>query len=328
MSKSTAGEPRLASVASWAVLVASFGLSAATWVALANLAGFTGSISVLGASLALAWLMPVCVDGYVVVALTLWMAPVPAKVARFARTNTYVAASIGVAAQSAYHALLIWSSTGIAWRAVMAAVVGAIPPAVAGLAVHMRALVRRESGRRSTVVEREPERVRTVVEKLPEPVPIVPPVVAPIDPPPLVADWTAPFAATVPAEVPAPAPAVRPAVISFVEPPEIPLELALDGDGDVSTEMAIDPVHDEEAPEPGGSPSASARPAVRRRPAEETRRLASALLAGDPTLTRQDVADALGITVRRLRDVLTGEGKLAAPERVNGRVPDLETVTR
>ncbi|MET9313652.1 hypothetical protein ABZX12_17675 [Kribbella sp. NPDC003505] len=31
------------------------------------------------------------------------------------------------------------------WQPVLAAVVGALPPAVAGLAVHMRALIRRES---------------------------------------------------------------------------------------------------------------------------------------------------------------------------------------
>lgn len=140
------GEPRLSAAASWAVLAASFGLSASTWIALARLAGFTDSVSVAGVvTVALAWLMPVCVDGYVVVALVLWMAPVPARVARFARANTYGAAGVGVAAQSAYHALSVWSSTGVLWRAVLAAVVGAIPPAVAALAVHMRALIRRES---------------------------------------------------------------------------------------------------------------------------------------------------------------------------------------
>lgn len=136
------GEPRLAAAASWAVLAASFGLSAATWVALAQMAGFTGHILVVP----LAWLMPVAVDGYVVVALVVWMSPVPAKVARFARTNTYCAASVGVVAQSAFHALTVWSQTATAWRAALAAVVGALPPAVAALAVHMRALLRRENG--------------------------------------------------------------------------------------------------------------------------------------------------------------------------------------
>jgi hypothetical protein len=143
------GEPRLASVASWAVLVASFGLSASTWIALARLAGFTNTLSVpgFGVTLAMAWLMPVAVDGYVVVALVLWMAPVPAKVAAFARKNTYGAAGIGIAAQSAYHLLFTLSTTNQAWRVVLAAIVGALPPAVAGLAVHMRALIRRESSK-------------------------------------------------------------------------------------------------------------------------------------------------------------------------------------
>ena len=141
------GEPRLASVASWAVLAASFGLSASTWIALARLAGFTDTLTVpvLGATVAMAWLMPIAVDGYVVVALVLWMAPVPPRVAAFARKNTYGAAGIGIAAQSAYHLLSTLSVTDEAWRVVLAAIVGAQPPAVAGLAVHMRALIRRES---------------------------------------------------------------------------------------------------------------------------------------------------------------------------------------
>jgi hypothetical protein len=148
------GEPRLASVASWAVLVASFGLSASTWIALARLAGFTDTLTVpvLGATLAMAWLMPIAVDGYVTVALVLWMAPVPAKVAAFARKNTYGAAGIGIAAQSAYHLLFTLSTTDEAWRVVLAAIVGALPPAVAGLAVHTRALIRRESSITATPV--------------------------------------------------------------------------------------------------------------------------------------------------------------------------------
>ncbi|WP_433311246.1 hypothetical protein ACQP0U_24500 [Micromonospora sp. CA-269861] len=147
-----AGEPRLASIASWAVLAASFGLSASTWIALAELAGFTARITIPGTSvsLALAWLMPIAVDGYVVVALVLWMAPVPARVAAFAKKNTYGAAGIGIAAQSAYHLLDTMSTNVEPWRVVLAAIVGALPPAVAGLAVHMRALLRRESGRTLT----------------------------------------------------------------------------------------------------------------------------------------------------------------------------------
>ncbi len=144
------GEPRLASVASWAVLTASFGLSASTWIALARLAGFTNTMPAFGVRLAMAWLMPIAVDGYVVVALVLWMAPVPPRVARFAKRNTYGAAGTGVAAQSAYHLLFTLSTTDQAWRVVLAAIVGAIPPAVAALAVHMRALIRRESNTSNT----------------------------------------------------------------------------------------------------------------------------------------------------------------------------------
>lgn len=149
------GEPLLASVSSWAVLLAGFGLSAATWIALAELAGFTGHatlsagpfLSGVTVTLYLAWLMPIAIDGYVVTALVLWMAPVKAEIAAFARKNTYAAAGAGVVAQSAYHALSTWAGTGVLWRAILAAAVGAMPPAVCALAVHMRALVRRHSGR-------------------------------------------------------------------------------------------------------------------------------------------------------------------------------------
>src|SRR5947208_12971026 len=135
VSASRTGEPRLASVASWAVLTASFGLSASTWIALARLAGFTNTLSVpgFGVRLAMAWLMPIAVDGYVVVALVLWMAPVPSKVARFAKRNTYGAAGIGIAAQSAYHLLFTLSTTNQLWRVILAAVVAPLPPAVAAL---------------------------------------------------------------------------------------------------------------------------------------------------------------------------------------------------
>jgi hypothetical protein len=72
-------------------------------------------------------------------------------VARFAKRNTYGAAGIGIVAQSAYHLLLALSTTHQAWRVVLAAIVGALPPAVAALAVHMRALIRRESSKPTTV---------------------------------------------------------------------------------------------------------------------------------------------------------------------------------
>jgi hypothetical protein len=144
------GEPWLASAASWAVLTASFGLSASTWIDLGLLAGFTAHLTIGHLTLRMAWLLPVAVDGYVVVALVLWMAPVPATVARFAKRNTYGAASIGIAAQSAYHLLFTLSVTDQGWRVALAAVVGALPPAVAALAVHMRALIRRESTNHTT----------------------------------------------------------------------------------------------------------------------------------------------------------------------------------
>jgi outer membrane biosynthesis protein TonB len=203
------GEPLLASLASWAVLAASFGLSASTWIALAVLAGFTAHLSVPGVlTLRLAWLMPVAVDGYVVVALVLWMAPVPARVASFARKNTYLAATIGIAAQSAYHLLFTLSTTTELWRVVLAAVVGALPPAVAALAVHMRALIRRESTTGtvttapSVTVQPQPSTVETTTVHI-EPVNPAAPIAATVVEPAEQVDATAPTPA--PAPVPTPA---------------------------------------------------------------------------------------------------------------------------
>jgi hypothetical protein len=183
------GEPRLASIASWIVLTASFGLSFSTWVALGVLAGFTATAVIADVTIQLAWLLPVAVDGYVVVALVLWMAPVPPAVARFARTNTYAAALTGIAVQSAYHALMVWTGTSVIWRSVLAAVVGALPPAVAALAVHMRALIRRESSVAAPVAAPVPAAV---------PAPVAVPAPAPA------------AVVRVPAPVPAPAPAPHP----------------------------------------------------------------------------------------------------------------------
>jgi hypothetical protein len=171
------GEPRLAAVASWAVLFASFALSASTWIAMAVLAGFTdtATLPLIDVTLRVAWLMPVAVDGYVVVALVLWMSPVPVRVAEFAKKNTYGAAGIGIVAQSAYHLLATLSATDQPWRVVLAATVGALPPAVAALAVHMRALIRRETDRTTTGCATTP-----TVPARTAPAPITPPAPAPI----------------------------------------------------------------------------------------------------------------------------------------------------
>lgn len=130
-------------VASWAALVASFALSFATWVSLAELAGFNGSVEVSGVTLRLSWAMAIAVDGYVVSALVTWMAPVSDEIARFAKANTYAGAAVGVLAQSAYHGLSVQHGPSEGWKPYLAAVVGALPPLAAGLSVHLRALVRR-----------------------------------------------------------------------------------------------------------------------------------------------------------------------------------------
>ncbi len=209
-----AGEPFLAAVASWAVLIASFALSASTWIAMAVLAGFTGGLHVpfTGVTLHVSWLMPVAVDGYVVVALVLWMSPVPATVAAFAKKNTYGAAGIGIAAQSAYHLLITQSETHQSWRVALAAIVGALPPAVAAVAVHMRALIRRETDRTPVTASGTPTATALSVSA-PAPTPITVP--APTVPALATPSITAPQPADTPkppqepAPMPEPAPATR-----------------------------------------------------------------------------------------------------------------------
>lgn len=141
---------RLVGLAMWMVISASFGLSAQTWIEIARMAGFGQHADPFGLGhdgLQLAWLMPMVVDGYVVVALLLWMSNVSDDIAAFARKNTYAAAGFGVVAQSVFHAATIASAAGHRWWTVsMAAVVGAIPPGFAALAVHMRVLVARHAG--------------------------------------------------------------------------------------------------------------------------------------------------------------------------------------
>jgi hypothetical protein len=97
-------ESRLGITASWVSLLGSFVLSFATWVALGQLTGYGK----------LAFCLALCVDGYIVSALVTWMAPVSDKIATVAKVNTWIAAVIGVTAQSAYHGLTIWTQTGIA----------------------------------------------------------------------------------------------------------------------------------------------------------------------------------------------------------------------
>ncbi|HEY0002227.1 MAG TPA: hypothetical protein VGB74_17390 [Actinoplanes sp.] len=210
------GEPKLAAIASWAVLAASFALSASTWIAMAVLAGFTAAATLpaIDVTLKVAWLMPVAIDGYVVVALVLWMSPVPATVAEFAKKNTYGAAGIGIVAQSAYHLLAIQSETNELWRVVLAAFVGALPPAVAALAVHMRALIRRETDR--TAADASGTAPATT------PVHTTPPVPTPAPTPITVPAPTLPAVSTPSITAPRPADTAKPTEAPALTPESVP----------------------------------------------------------------------------------------------------------
>ena len=60
-------------------------------------------------------------------------------------------------------------------------------------------------------------------------------------------------------------------------------------------------------------------PTAKRRPPQETRRLAQELLAANPTPTKAEVAAALGITPRRLRDVLSAPHNPQQRQPATGR---------
>jgi hypothetical protein len=127
----------VSTLACWVAILASFVLSFSTWLALGTLAGF-GLLAVA---------MPFCVDGYIVTSLTTWLTPgVSERLARFAQGNLYSVGLVGVAAQAGYHGWLAFPEGATGWpgRSVLATAVGALPMAIATLAVHIRARAARE----------------------------------------------------------------------------------------------------------------------------------------------------------------------------------------
>lgn len=174
--------------ASWLSLGGSFVLSFATWVALAELAGFSDTLTLpmIGVTLYLSFAMPLCVDGFVVMALVTWMAPVSQPVADFAKRCTYGAAGIGVVTQSAYHGAITWQTSRDVLKVVLAAGVGLLPPLLAAGAVHLRALVRRAALDRAAEAARvsldRSESDRVTAPTTETVAPVAPVVVAPVAP--------------------------------------------------------------------------------------------------------------------------------------------------
>lgn len=181
-------ESRVAEVASWVTLVASFVLSFTTWWALGGVGGYDVQLA-SGYTIYLSWALALCVDGYIVTALVTWLSPVSERVAKFARWNMYGAAGIGVVAQSAFHAASVWDATHTGWKATLAGGVGALPPLFAALSVHLRVMVMHATRQQPTPVvevptphvpaEQAPAAVSTpaphpVVSTPPRPLPIPP----------------------------------------------------------------------------------------------------------------------------------------------------------
>lgn len=127
-------ESEVAVISSWICIVASFVLSFITWVALGDIGGYG----------LLRFVMPLVVDSYIVCCIVTWLSPISDRVARFAFWNMYAAAGIGVVAQSAYHCASVWESGHSTWKALLALLLGAIPPAFAFAGVHIRGMSRRD----------------------------------------------------------------------------------------------------------------------------------------------------------------------------------------
>lgn len=274
------GEPRLGMFASWAVLAASFALSASTWINLARVAGFNEKFQLAdGFKASLAWFMPVAVDGYVVVALVLWMSPVPAAVAEFAKKNTYAAAGFGIAAQAAYHSLTAWSTPNVqVWQVIMAAIVGCLPPAVAGLAVHMRALIRREAGGQASTCAAGSVQAPAAVQSVQ---------VSAVQPPPCTA--TSGVQAALTSTVQAAADSVQPRQPVQSTPPRVqaaPIATAPTEQKSAPTVQAPAPTPKPAAkPTPAAVQTANIRPATPTNPAMQT--------GAVPTI--EELADALAL---------------------------------
>ncbi len=133
-------EPPLAKRASWVSILCSFVLSASTWVALAELAGFTGTLTIGDMTLRTSWAMIGVVDAYVIGGLVLWTFTTNRELASFAKKNTYAAALVGVAAQAVYHGWQAGARGAAVIVVVLAVVIGAIPPLFAAVGIHMRAI--------------------------------------------------------------------------------------------------------------------------------------------------------------------------------------------
>lgn len=149
-------------------ILASFVLSFSTWLALGLLAGF-GTLAVA---------LPFCVDGYVVTALTTWLLPGTSDhLARLAKANLYGIGLASVISQAGYHGWLV--GAGSPGKAVLAVVVGALPPAVAVAAVHLRARDVRELASETATTDGTglavpPQPARPVLPTTAAPTPIAP----------------------------------------------------------------------------------------------------------------------------------------------------------
>ncbi|MGH8572185.1 MAG: hypothetical protein ACREX8_06370, partial [Gammaproteobacteria bacterium] len=118
-----------------AAISGSFVLSFGTWLAVGVLAGF-GVLAVA---------MPLCVDGYVMTALTAWLSPVSERLAKVAGRNLYAIGAASVLVQSSYHGVVTWQATHDTARTLIAIGAGAFPPLIATMAVHLAVSIVREA---------------------------------------------------------------------------------------------------------------------------------------------------------------------------------------
>lgn len=125
------------------------GVAAAVWsfaalADLARLSGVTGTVTLFGWTIHLAWLMPLAVDVFAAVSTRVWLQRLAAPEAVKAAQWTAWAAIFTTIAGNAYHGALTHPRDGVPWIA--AVIVSAVPAVALGRLVHVAVLVGRDVG--------------------------------------------------------------------------------------------------------------------------------------------------------------------------------------
>lgn len=127
-------------------------LSFDTWVNLAQAVGFKAATTNgfnLGIPIRIAWLLPIAVDVYALIATRIWIqGHADSRVNRYAAANSVGAIALSVSGNAIYHLFV-----AVGWKIQdcppVVIAVGGVPPLLIGLVVHMHTLVNQQ--RKATI---------------------------------------------------------------------------------------------------------------------------------------------------------------------------------